>query len=224
MELSSMLVSRDYQEISVLECILGGLHISVDVETQPERARVKLSRSKVDALIVDSDLAGTATLLHDLQGDGWNSVPLVIMSSARALEERFPNRTSPALRFEKPISVEQAVRVLSSARSQILDGRLRYHRHAVDAEVLVIAANTQVRANISNLSQGGLGIHGNLPPGLAGRVLLKFALPKKKGSLRLPGEIVWTKPDGRAGIRFVEMAADTHRDLQLWLEQQYFVG
>ncbi len=46
MTLSSMVVSRDLQEVSVLECILGGLHIGVDVESEPERARVKLAKSK----------------------------------------------------------------------------------------------------------------------------------------------------------------------------------
>jgi hypothetical protein len=225
MELSSMLVSRDYQEISVLECILGGLHISVDVEPQPERARAKLSKSKVDALIVDSDLAGTGSLLRDLRHDAWqNLVPLVIMGTANPQERRSLDRSGSVFRFDKPISVDQAVRVLSSARNQILDGRLRYHRHAIDAQVLVIAQKTQVRANISNLSQGGIGIHGNLPHDLAGRVVVKFVLPRKSGSLRIPGEIVWTKPEGRAGIRFVEMSPDTHRDLQLWLEQQCLVG
>ena len=46
MTLSSMVVSRDLQEVSVLECILGGLHIGVDVESEPERARAKLAKSK----------------------------------------------------------------------------------------------------------------------------------------------------------------------------------
>ena len=60
MTLSSLVVSRDFQEISVLECILGGLHIGVDVESEPERARTKLTKSKIDALIIDCDLCGAA--------------------------------------------------------------------------------------------------------------------------------------------------------------------
>jgi len=48
MTLSSLVVSRDWQEISVLECILGGLRIDVDVEPEPERAQSKLAKSKID--------------------------------------------------------------------------------------------------------------------------------------------------------------------------------
>ena len=83
MTLSSMVVSRDLQEVSVLECILGGLHIGVDVESEPERARVKLAKSKIDALIIDFDLAGAAGFLNGLQdGTIRNAVPLIIVSGS----------------------------------------------------------------------------------------------------------------------------------------------
>ena len=64
-----MVVSRDWQEVSVLECILGGLHIDCEVESQPERAQAKLAKSKVDALIVDCDLNGSDQFLRHLQRD-----------------------------------------------------------------------------------------------------------------------------------------------------------
>ena len=67
MTLSSMVVSRDWQEVSVLECILGGLHMEVSVESEPQRALDRLCRSKVDALIVDCDLNGSFQLLRELQ-------------------------------------------------------------------------------------------------------------------------------------------------------------
>ncbi|HMK22663.1 MAG TPA: hypothetical protein VK466_10035, partial [Terriglobales bacterium] len=85
MALTSMVVSRDWQEVSVLECILGGLHIECDVESQPERAQAKLSSRKVDALIVDCDLSGTDQFLRNLQRSAHfpENVPLVVMSSPR---------------------------------------------------------------------------------------------------------------------------------------------
>ena len=78
-----MVVSRDFQEISVLECILGGLHIGVDVESEPERARTKLAKSKIDALIIDCDLCGASSFLEGLQdGTIRNAVPLIIVSGS----------------------------------------------------------------------------------------------------------------------------------------------
>src|SRR4029077_13384960 len=127
MTLSSLVVSRDWQEISVLECILGGLHIAVDVESEPERARTKLAKSKIDAVIVDCDLSGTAGFLSGLQdGTMQNSVPMAILSGSKKRKRHEAERATFV--FEKPISVEQAVQTLSAARNMIMEGRLRYHR------------------------------------------------------------------------------------------------
>ena len=102
-----MVVSRDWQEVSVLECILGGLHMDVAVEQEPQRAMSRLSRSKVDALIVDCDLNGSAQFLYELQQSErqLNTVPLVIMGtpSSQTVEA-----TGALFAFKKPISVEQA--------------------------------------------------------------------------------------------------------------------
>src|SRR5262249_33145773 len=127
MTLSSIVVSRDWQEVSVLECILGGLQIGVSVENEPQRALERLGKSKVDALIVDCDLSGSSQLLRELHYDKIPSkIPVVIMGGANCTPSL--DATGALFAFEKPISVEQAVRTLTAARSIILDGRLRYHR------------------------------------------------------------------------------------------------
>jgi DNA-binding NtrC family response regulator len=120
MTLSSMVVSRDWQEVSVLECILGGLHMDVSVERVPQQALARLSKSKVDALIVDCDLNGSSQLLHELQKPAMQtkSVPLVLMG--RQSHVRNLDQSGALFAFEKPISVEEAVRTLSAARNLLL--------------------------------------------------------------------------------------------------------
>jgi DNA-binding response OmpR family regulator len=225
MTLSSLVVSRDWAEISVLQCILGSLHIGVDVETEPERALETLCRSKVDALIVDSDLEGTTDILHGLQASFFqNTVPLVILSSPdgrKNLRER-----DATFIFQKPISVEQAVRTLSAARNMILDGRLRYHRQPLESPVSVtFRRNDQLQANLLNVSQGGVRLHTQKSfPADSGPVRVNFALPGTKRSLKLDGEVVWRDRQGNAGIRFLEGSVKTKRNLQLWLERQYLTN
>ncbi|MFZ0803716.1 MAG: PilZ domain-containing protein [Terriglobales bacterium] len=218
MTLSSLLVSRDWSEVSVLECILGGLHIGVDVEPEPERARAKLARTKVDALIVDYDLAGTADFLKELN-DELNTVPLVIISSAHG-RGRFKDSDASFV-FEKPISVEQAVHTLSAARNLILDGRLRYHRHTLDLPIYVtLASKKRVKASLLNLSQGGVAVRPCRPTEIAGPVRVNFELPGARAGFKVQGEVVWNK-QGNTGVRFNEMTRRMSRDLQLWLARQY---
>jgi CheY-like chemotaxis protein len=223
MTLSSLVVSRDWQELSVLECILGSLHICVDVESEPERAQAKLAKSKIDALIVDCDLDGTTGFLRRLlKGTARNSVPLVMVSGSSGRESL--EAKGATFVFEKPISVEQAVHILSAARNLILDGRLRYHRQALDVPVsLTYASGRRLNAHLINLSQGGMGIRVQrpLPVTMTGPVRVSFALPGTKGCLKPHGEVAWVDQQGNAGIRFVQIDERMKRALQLWLERQY---
>jgi hypothetical protein len=224
MTLSSMVVSRDWQEVSVLECILGGLHMDVEVENEPQRAMARMAKSKIDALIVDCDLNGSSQFLRELQSlPNPNTVPLVIMGgpqSPQNLEE-----SGALFAFEKPISVEQAVRPLSAARSMILDGRLRYHRAGLEVPVsLSCKGQKPTDAFLVNLSQGGMQIHTTDPIEAAKSLQVSFDLPGARSSLKTKAEIAWQDKRGNMGVRFVKLAPQHQRTLKLWLAQQYFTN
>ncbi len=222
MTLSSMVVSRDWQEVSVLECILGGLHMDVSVEQEPQRAMSRLNRSKVDALIVDCDLNGSAQFLHELQQSErqLNTVPLVIMG---APSSQTVETTGALFAFKKPISVEQAVRTLSAARNMILDGRLRYHRAGLEVPVsLNCNRNSPIEAHLINVSQGGLQVHSDSPVEMKKPFQVSFELPGAKNAMKAHAEVAWQDTRGNVGIRFVKVTPRQQRTLQLWLAQQYF--
>jgi len=224
MTLSSMVVSRDWQEVSVLECILGGLHMDVAVENEPQRALARMAKSKIDALIVDCDLNGSSQFLHELQSAATpRTVPLVIMGGPQCSQTL--DQSGALFAFEKPISVEQAVRTLSAARSLILDGRLRYHRAGLEVPVsLNCKGQKPLDAFLVNLSQGGMQIHTNDPVETAKAVQVSFELPGARSGLKAKAEIAWRDKRGNLGIRFVKLAPQQQRTLQLWLAQQYFAN
>ena len=220
-----MVVSRDWQEVSVLECILGGLHIDCDVESHLERAQAKLARSKVDALIVDCDLTGTDQFLRQLQREIPSplNTTLVLMSGRR--QRRAIGATGALFSFEKPISVEQAVRTLSAARNLILDSRLRYHRQATAISVsLFLSRQKRLQAELLNLSQGGIGVRLGKEFDVRQPIQLSFKLPGTRCTVKARGEIAWMDREGNAGIRFLDLPERLQRNLQLWLAQQYFAN
>ncbi len=225
MNLSTMVLSRDWQEVSVLECILGGLHMDVAVESEPQRALSRLTKSKIDALIVDCDLNGTGQFFRELQRDvpRTNTVPLVIMGAQHG--RRDMEETGAMFAFEKPISVEQAVHTLSAARNMILDGRLRYHRAGLEVPVILGNRNLRkIEGRLINLSQGGLQIRiaDRLEANEASRV--SFALPGTDIGVQAQIEVAWSDNQGNVGVRFVKMASQMKSTLRLWLAQQYFAS
>ncbi len=220
MGLSSMVISRDAEQISLLECILGGLHIHVEVEPEPRVARTKLEKSRVDALIVDAEVEGSLNFLREMeQQENQNSVPLVIMGPS--YHSRKSQAQPASFLFQKPISVKQAVRILLSARNTILERRLHYHRQDVQVPVSVTVAENQFQAQIENLSQGGARIHGPVNLDFALPAQLEFTLPGA-GPMTLQANLAWADERGNVGVQFCDVPPASHRSLQLWLEQQYF--
>ena len=224
MPLSSMVVSRDWQEVSVLECILGGLNMDVRVEREPQRALARLSKSSVDALIVDCDLNGSSQFLRELPAleRQAKACPLVLMGSPQQVHDL--EDTGALFAFEKPISAEQAVRTLSAARNLILDGRLRYDGAALEVLVSLKAkANQTVQGTLVNVSQGGIQIHTDSAVE-AGALQISFALPSSKVQLNTQAEVAWKDQRGNVGLRFVKLSALEKRALQLWLAQQFLAN
>lgn len=225
MTLSSMVVSRDWTEVSVLECILGGLHIDVAVEDEPQKALAHLSRSKIDALIVDCDLNGSSQLLRELQTSQkqTNTVPLVIMGGPRSVGDF--DRTGALFAFEKPISVEQAVRTLSAARNMIVDGRLRYHRTGLEVPVSVKCKGQDTKeAHLINVSQGGMQVHTDHFFDADTVLQVHFELPGARAALKAQAQIVWRDNCGNFGMRFLKVPRPQQRTLQLWLAQQFLAN
>jgi CheY-like chemotaxis protein len=220
-----MVVSRDWQEVSVLECILGGLHMDVAVESEPQRALDRLTKSKVDALIVDCDLNGTGQFFRELQREAprASTVPLVIMGSPKGRPDM--EGTGAMFAFDKPISVEQAVRTLSAARNMILDGRLRYHRAGLDVPVTLSGPNQKRGGGqLINLSQGGLQVRveNGFDASEASRVA--FELPGTKCGIKAEVEVAWSDNRGNIGLHFGKTTPEMKHTLRLWLAQQYFVN
>jgi PilZ domain-containing protein len=225
MTLSSMVLSRDWQEVSVLECILGGLQIEVAIEKEPQRALERLNRSKIDAVIVDCDLNGSSQFLRDLQSipRADNSVPLVIMGAPQSKPSL--DATGALFAFEKPISVEQAVRTLTAARTMILDGRLRYHRAGVELPVSVKCKGRKaIEGYLLNISQGGMLIRSEQAIETDSDFQVSFTLPNNATTLRAQATVAWQDRAGNLGIRFAKIAPRQQRTLELWLAQQFLAN
>lgn len=215
MTLSSIVLSRDWPEVCVLECILRGLDFDVDVETEPLRVQDKLTKSKIDALIVDCDIEGGSQLVRGLRRD-LNTVPLLLFGNRSHFQAR---TTEGTFLSPKPISVERAVHALSAARNSILEGRLRYHRHPLDVSVAIGHGHQRSMAELQNLSQGGVAIRTTSAMRLPDRVQIDFTLPRGL-HIKVEGELIWKQPEA-AGFRFVEMTPSKRRDLEVWLAQRY---
>jgi hypothetical protein len=107
----------------------------------------------------------------------------------------------------------------------ILDGRLRYHRAGLEVPVSLSSRGQKpVDAFLINVSQGGMQIHTKDPVEPVKSLQVSFDLPGARSCLKAKAEIAWQDKRGNTGIRFVKLARQQQRTLQLWLAQQYFAN
>jgi hypothetical protein len=135
------------------------------------------------------------------------------------------DQTGALFAFEKPISVEQAVRTLSAARCMILDGRLRYHRNGLEVPVSVkCKGQKSTGAQLINVSQGGMQIRTDNAIDAATDLHISFDLPGARSGLKAQAEVVWQDNSGNLGVRFVKVTPLHQKTLQLWLAQQFLAN
>lgn len=222
MGLECLVLSRDWQELALLECILASLHLGAHIETDAQRACAKIRQSKMDAVVVDCDLRGSKHFLQYLRKTkGVDSMPLVLLSASPDRHNLFASGAT--FYFAKPLSAEQAVRTFSAARNLMLESRLRYHRQPVQATVSIrFPRRRPLNAELRNLSCGGIGIRAAPVSQACGPLQLRFDLPDGECAIQARGEFVWRDRNGHAGIRFLEVPQMLERRIERWLEKNYF--
>jgi hypothetical protein len=198
------------------------MQIGVAVEPDLAKARRLLSRTKVDAVLVDYDVDGARSFVNGLERlrKYRETLPLILMGGRSHRDEL--SCSGADYFFEKPVSVEQAVQTLAAARNKILRSRLRYHREEVHAPVAIFVNERQIEGDLLNVSQGGIGVQTKNSLPLGEPLQLKFAVPGREATLHAKAKVAWRNADGHAGIRFEEIAESDQDELQVWLAGRYF--
>src|SRR5436305_10665731 len=92
----------------------------------------------------------------------------------------------------------------------------QYYRHCVSplAYVRVDHANGGI---IRDLNECGLGVQAVAPLHTDQVVHLRFDLLRPRVRIEATGQVMWADRSGQAGIRFLDLAPVTRRDLKEWL-------
>ena len=219
MTLESLLISRDASLLGVLRPTLEKMSVSVEVCSGIQTGTEMLGKHKFDAVIVDcDDLQGGIELLKSLRKTQSNasSVTFAVLNGNTTTQEAFQFGANFVL--QKPLTPLNATRCLNAALSFMVRERRRYFRHPVDMTVRMgLAEGSEVNANATNLSEGGMAIRftGKLPKNAD--VRLNFTLPGSNTSLEIRGNVAWADGTGNAGIKFAEVPQSSQYQLEKWL-------
>ena len=217
--LESLLLSRDAEVFRILRPTLDKLSIEVEVCQESRKAAEILISEKFDAVIVDcDDMPGGVEVLEGLRATptNRNSVTFALVNGKQTTtQEAFSMGVNFVL--HKPLSVLNTSRCFNAALNFMLKERRRYFRHPVNMPAILILEDKELKAESTNISEGGMALvlHHALPKNATPR--LRFTLPGTSLKLDVETEVAWADLKGCVGLRFLNVPVSSQAMLYRWL-------
>jgi len=222
MKLQSLVLSTDDKMLRVLRRVLSDLEIEVVHVSEAEAAIRKLTRERFEAVIVDCHREETAAhVLRSARSALCNkrAVAVAILDNAQAVKSAW--NLGAHFVLYKPISMERARTSFRAARALMKCERRRNIRIPVEIPVTLVFGNDEkVKTVTSDLSEGGMAIRLPKRPGKPGVVKVRFSLPEAEHEAECGGEVAWQNAGNQGGIRFTDMAPETHTEIKRWLARR----
>ena len=218
MSAHSLLLAHDPDLLTVLRGVLEELGVHVEICSARESALERLAEQKYDLVVLDwEEFEGASFLVFNTRLTSHNKESVVIAVVSGVTAMRNAQTVGANFILCKPLLPEPVRRTVRAASSLFTGAEPRHVRHVVRSLSFVSLETPREPAVLLNLSQGGMAVQA-LEPLAPGRIMqLKFDLPKETMRVEARGEIVWSDPSGRAGIRFLDMPDQSQDNLKEWV-------
>jgi DNA-binding response OmpR family regulator len=216
--LEGLLFTNDEQVLCVMRQILNSFAIETEVCSQLDSALAVVTNRRLDAMILDWDGVSDPTQIARVARKSSPNSNSTIVAMVNGRSETHALLVGANFMIHKPTDVEHAKRCMRAAYGTILQNRRRAARVPLDIPVLArVGEFGELKARITDLSIGGLALHGTEPLPTNREVLTHFELPGTNTMIHALGRIVNADSLGRAGVRFSFMPDEDRSLLEGWL-------
>jgi DNA-binding response OmpR family regulator len=220
MSLRALIVGSDEKIVRVLRRVLSDLEIAIETCPDAGAAVHKLSRQRFEAVIVDcADEHMASQVLRSARSAPCNkrAVAVAVIDGQTAVRSAFGLGAHFVL--YKPISTERAKSSFRAVRALMKRERRRNARIAVQIPVILTVdkGSGQQKTVTTDISEGGMAVQLSRRPGNPGAMRAHFTLPGTETSIDTAVEVAWGNAGHQAGIRFVDLPPDSHRQLKVWI-------
>jgi CheY-like chemotaxis protein len=223
MRLQSLVLCSDEKILRVLRRVLSDLEISIDHCTDLDAAIHKITRQRYEGIIVDCTSEQVASqILRAAHSAPCNkrAVAVAMLDAQKAVRSAFELGAHFVL--YKPITSERAKTSFRAARAMMKRERRRNTRLPVEIPVSVSFNDGEGRQRTvtSDLSEGGMAVQPAPAGKHPGPMTVAFTLPGINYKIECVGEVAWANSTRQAGIRFMDMSAESTAQLRAFLESQ----
>ena len=220
MATQSLVLCNDPDVIGVLRTTLNELGIDAEVCDARETALDVLDRRRFDPIIIDCDkMDADGAVMRKVRESGTNhdAIALGIIRDDSQVREVYSSGANFVLR--KPVSYEEAGRILRTARSLVNRMRRHFLRCVVDTLAYARIDGVDDCPMLLDISEGGMAIQALEPLEPRRAFAVHFTLPGEEEEFEAVAAGAWSDPSGRCGLRFLGMPPVQRERLKAWLER-----
>jgi DNA-binding response OmpR family regulator len=218
MGLTSLIFSRDERAVRILGLLLTELDIKVEQVTDLAKAQERLWCQKYDGVFAEIDDEQGAGLLRLVRKSKHNRRSIAFALSGTAVRMNSAFELGAHFVLQKPLQVEKIKRTLKAAHGLMMREQRSHYRHPTATKVnLKTPTGRAVTATLKDLSQSGAMIDADVVLRKAQILHLRFVLPETEVVIETAGQVTWSDPTGRAGIRFENLDVRSQEQLVQWV-------
>jgi DNA-binding NarL/FixJ family response regulator len=220
-QVRALLVCRRPESIDDLYRHMQLMPIQVELSSSPESAIRELCRRKFEAVFVDLSMGDTGVQLlkklRDLTSNK-HAISFAIVEGDQHAATGFRAHANFVLKL--PFSAGSTERVLRAAFPLMHREARRYYRHQIEVRTFVKRVQEpEFPATSANISETGMAVMTSIPLSPGERVSVRVELPGFGGEFTVRAEVCWNG-NGRAGLRFVNMAPNSVECLKTWIAER----
>jgi hypothetical protein len=224
MQLRSLLVGLEDGSERPVRTALANMGMRCEQVTYANAAD-RVQKGRYEAIVLHYDGSPLAPEMVQRIRSGVSNRDSVIFLVSTYESQHSSFRVRANFFLNPPLSEPGVVATVKSAYGLLVRSRSRWHREPVSGSAFLnLGLIKNVPATITNLSQGGISLrsaHLLRPQQL---VLVRFGLPGTDDLICCSAQVVWTRPDGNAGLRFTELTEPTAKALRTWVEDRLELG
>ncbi len=220
MKRNALLMCRHQPSLRTLAGLLEDLQIEQEVCLSADEAVEMLVQSHYSALVLDFDLPGASQVARLARMAPAHRRPVVfaMVSAQTHVGETF--QAGANFMLYKPLVTEQVMRSLRAGRAFMQADRRRSPRQKIEALVYLQFGIAALPGLILDLSAHGLSLQAAEPLPAVHKIPLRFVLPGTSHMVEGTGEVIWCDDEGRAGMLFSHLTADSRKYLRNWLNKR----
>jgi len=218
--LLALLVSSDDSASDILGRVLPASGIAVERFSDLATAIDRLHQQRFNALILDFEQPESAAqVLEYARKVGSGSAPITVALVAQRASVRDVLGGGAHFVLYKPLSDEKARAGLRAVAALLNRERRRAHRVPVQAPVeLTLPDSRKSEGILLDLSETGMEVLTAESQPVGALLNLHCQLPDGKLEIHTHGQVAWARPNGQAGVRFLDLDESVKARLQAWVQ------